>query len=150
MNKLFTLTAVAALACSTLATHAGTPSRRTIGRTVCLMGKARPQMQYQVRRALPAHQARPVIQRPGYGYSYGYTNAGSYSQQNGRPVCVPNTGYGYYRNYSYGNGYNNGYRPSAYGHAAGAACAPRPNGYVGGLRNIQSNIIQIPAASGRR
>ena len=94
------------------------------GRTVCVL-RARPVAIQPV--------YRPVVRpRPS---SYGTTNS--------------NYGYGY-AGYGYSPGY---YRvPAVYGQVNQrlhyvAPCLP--NGYVGGLRNLPTNVVQIPPTFGK-
>ncbi len=112
------------------------------GRTVCVL-RARPVAIQPV--------YRPVVrpQRVGYGSTnsnYGYGSSQGYSSS-----------YGYGGNYGdgyAGYGYSPGYYrvPVVYGHVNPrlhyvAPCLP--NGYVGGIRNLPTNVVQIPPTFGK-
>ncbi len=114
------------------------------GRTICVL-RARPVAIQPV--------YRPVVrtQRVGYGttnsnYGYGYGSSHGYSSSYGYGGSY---GYGY-AGYGYSPGY---YRvPAVYGQVNQrlhyvAPCLP--NGYVGGLRNLPTNVVQIPPTFGK-
>ena len=103
------------------------------GRTVCVL------------------RARPVAIQPVY-----------------RPVVRPQvagyrSNYGYSSNYGYGGSYGPGY--AGYGYSAGYYRVPAvygqinprlhyvapclPNGYVGGIQNLPTNVVQIPPTFGK-
>ncbi len=144
MNKsiLLILTILTAASAPALAG----PRSGAVGRTVCLMGRSTPSYG-RVIRAVPVSQ--PVVKLHRYygngdyaGYSYlshgqdhgyGYGRACGYAGY-ARPDNRHLYGYGYGRPYHVGNG------------NMGNAC--RPNGYVGGLSNLPSNVIRIPAGAG--
>ena len=172
LTKYLTILALAATA-ATAAAQSG-----AVGRTVAVM-RTRPVAvravsapAVTVRPALPVQGGgvvQPIV-RPLPGYGGGLVQTWCVPGTNGGIVCRPNGYVGGLKNlpsiYVVPRYYNTKYRYPAgqvirpgfgggYGYGYGGIAGygggrgiPRVNGYVGGLRNLPSSVIQIPASNG--
>ena len=171
--RLTTNLTILALA-ATVAT--ATAQSGAVGRTVAVMRtrpvavRAVPAPTVTVRPALPVQGggvAQPIV-RPLPGYGGGVVRTWCVPGINGGIVCRPNgyvgglnnlpsiyvvpryydTKYRYAAGQVIRPGFGGGYGYGGFGGYGGGRGIPRVNGYVGGLRNLPSSVIQIPASNG--